>query len=375
MNFALKDDGAPVLGVSYGLGVDSTAMLVGMVKQGLRPDFILFADVGSERRATYAYLPIIQDFLRREKFPPITTVQYEPKYAPYNTLEDNMLTNATLPGATFGRGNCSVKFKIVPQEKWERRFKGRKIIKLVGFEAGEEYRQKRSNQRAHTMKKPNYEYEFPLIQWGWDREECKARIREAGLSVPPKSSCIFCPNMKPEELYDLTPDERGRIVRMEIMAEPYNYKVHGLWREPRKDRPGSITEFLLQNNIEFTYDIIEMPKPQYFTSEEEYFCTLYHECCHSTGSANRLKRPGILKVSFGSPEYAREELIAEIGAAFLCAQSGIENRTIKNSAAYIANWLERLKNDKKLIIQASAAAERAVNYILHSNANSNELAA
>ncbi len=254
MDFTLENDSASVLGVSYGLGVDSTAMLVGMVKLGWRPDFILFADVGhGEKQATYDYLPIMQEFLHRNDFPPVNIVQYEPKYAPYDSLEDNMLINATLPGATFGRGNCSIKFKIVPQEKWERRFKGRKITKLVGYEAGEEYRQKNANKKAHALRKANYSYEFPLMDWGWDREECKARIREAGLPVPPKSSCIFCPNMKPEELYDLVPDERGRIVRMEIMAEPYNDKVHGLWRQPRKDRAGSITEYLIEHKIEFTH--------------------------------------------------------------------------------------------------------------------------
>ncbi len=253
MDFALKNDSTPVVGVSYGLGVDSTAMLVGMVKMGWRPDFILFADVKAEKLSTYAYLPIMQEFLKRHRFPPVIKVQYQPKYAPYDSLEDNMLINATLPGATFGRGNCSVKFKIVPQEKWERRFKGRRITKLVGYEAGEEYRQKNANKKAHALRKANYSYEFPLMDWGWDREECKARIREAGLPVPPKSSCIFCPNMKPEELYELTPDERGRIVRMEIMAEPYNDKIHGLWRQPRKDRAGAITEYLIEHKIEFTH--------------------------------------------------------------------------------------------------------------------------
>lgn len=251
MSFSLESSSS-VLGVSYGMGVDSTAMLTGLVKAGIRPDFILFADVGgSEREGTYAYLPVIQNYLDKHKFPKVTVVKYVPKYAPYSTLEDNMLTNATLPGAVFGRGNCSMKFKITPQEKWERRYKGSRITKLVGFEAGEERRRNRGNRRTHIMKKHNYEYRFPLIDWGWDREECKARIREAGLPVPPKSSCIFCPNIRPEELYELTPEERGRIIRMEIMAEPYNEKIHGLWRKPHKGLPGSITEFILENKLEF----------------------------------------------------------------------------------------------------------------------------
>jgi len=124
-----------------------------------------------------------------------------------------------------------------------------------------------------------------------------------------------------------------------------------------------------------TRDIIKMPPPKYFISEEEFYGTLWHECTHSSGAKHRLNRPGIQKVKFGSPEYAREELIAEIGASYLCGHCGIENRTIKNSAAYIQAWLERLRNDKKLIIQAAAQAERAVRYITSPKNVSEELAA
>ena len=67
---------------------------------------------------------------------------------------------------------------------------------------------------------------------------------------------------------------------------------------------------------------------------------------------------------FGSEEYSREELVAEMGAAFLCGQAGIEERTLNNSAAYIQNWLTVLKNDHKLIVQAAAQAQRAADFIL-----------
>jgi len=243
------------LGLAYGLGVDSTAIIVGFVKRGIRPDFILFADVGAEKESTYAYLPIIQDYLKRHHFPPVTVVKYEPKFSPYTTIEGNMVMNATLPGATFNMGSCTVKWKIKPQEKWEKQNVKGTISKAIGFEAGEEYRQLRANDKAHAGQSGRTECIYPLIEWGWDRAECKARIREAGLPVPPKSSCIFCPNLKPDELRDLTEDELGRIVRVEVMAEPYNRKVEGLWRRSRKrdNRPGSITEYLVQNDIQFTH--------------------------------------------------------------------------------------------------------------------------
>ncbi len=259
----LIDSNQPeTLGLAYGMGVDSTAVIVGCVQRGIRPDFILFADVGAEKASTYAYLPIIQDYLKRHDFPLVEVVRYQPKRSPYTTIEGNMVMNATLPGATFNRGSCTAKWKIAPQQQWEKRIKGR-IIKMIGFEAEEEYRKLRSNEKAYTDTEERYSNKYPLQEWGWTREECKARIAEAGLPVPQKSACIFCPNMKPEELDDLTVDERGRVVRVEVMAEPYNRKVHGLWRRPRKKdgRPGSITEYLVQNGIPFTHpdDLDFMP--------------------------------------------------------------------------------------------------------------------
>ena len=113
MNYAERTHG-----LAYGLGVDSTAVLVGWKQRGIRPDFILFADVGAEKDATYAYLPVIQEWLRENRFPPVTVVRYTPRRSPYTTIEGNMCMNATLPGSTFGRGSCTMKWKIDPQNKW-----------------------------------------------------------------------------------------------------------------------------------------------------------------------------------------------------------------------------------------------------------------
>ena len=107
-----------------------------------------------------------------------------------------------------------------------------------------------------------------------------------------------------------------------------------------------------------------MPNRIPFENEEEYYSTLFHEATHSTGHKSRLNRPGMEHISFGSEVYSKEELIAEMGAAFLCTQTGIEHATIKNSAAYIQNWLEHLRNDKKLVLQAAQKAQKAVDYIL-----------
>ncbi len=116
-------------------------------------------------------------------------------------------------------------------------------------------------------------------------------------------------------------------------------------------------------------DFVNMPKMNSFDSAEEYYSTLFHELTHSTGHEIRLNRKGFgagdgVWSVFGSAPYAKEELIAEMGAAFLCGHCQIENKTINNSAAYIKSWLRKLKDDKKMVIMAAAQAQRAADFIL-----------
>src|SRR6201987_1671271 len=93
-------------------------------------------------------------------------------------------------------------------------------------------------------------------------------------------------------------------------------------------------------------DTVTMPSRTAFDSQAEYYSTLFHELTHSTGHAKRLSREGFDKPShFGSESYSKEELVAEMGSAFLCGMSGIERETIPNSAAYLKGWMQRLKAD------------------------------
>ena len=87
--------------MACGVGRDSTAMLVGLHERHIRPEAILFADVGGEKSGTYEFIPPLQAWLASVDFPPLTIVRYRPLRAPYSTLEGNMVANATLPGATF----------------------------------------------------------------------------------------------------------------------------------------------------------------------------------------------------------------------------------------------------------------------------------
>jgi antirestriction protein ArdC len=112
-------------------------------------------------------------------------------------------------------------------------------------------------------------------------------------------------------------------------------------------------------------DTIRLPLPAQFRSPEGYYAAAFHEAGHSTGHPHRLNRAGIAAFDhFGSGKYAREELVAEMTSAILCACSGIDNPDLfDNSAAYMANWLTALGGDPKLVITAAAHAQHATDLI------------
>jgi len=111
-------------------------------------------------------------------------------------------------------------------------------------------------------------------------------------------------------------------------------------------------------------DTVTMPSRTAFQSQAEYYSTLFHELVHSTGHTKRLAREGIEKIQpFGSEDYSKEELVAEMGSAMLCGIAGIEQATIGNSAAYLRGWISRLKADSRLVIAAARAAQEAADYI------------
>ena len=109
-------------------------------------------------------------------------------------------------------------------------------------------------------------------------------------------------------------------------------------------------------------DSLMMPDRDRFEVPSEFYSVLFHELTHATGHGSRLDR--LDSSTFGSEAYGREELVAEMGSAFLCGHCGIEAQTIQNSAAYISGWLKVLKSDKRLIASAAAAAQRAADLIL-----------
>jgi hypothetical protein len=250
------------LAVAYGQGDDSTAMLIGLVARRIRPDLILFANTGGERPYTYQYRKIINRFLEKNDFPLVTEVVYTPKnfknYPPYGSLEENCLTNGTLPSISFGgpsKGACSMKWKQQPQHSFIKNWmpaiecwaRGERVVKAIGFDNGP--RDIRRANHEGQEEDPQYVYWYPLQEWGWDRERCVAEIRKAGLPPPGKSSCFFCLAMQPDEVRDLNKDQLRRIVVMEARAKPRLRVIEGLWGRSTKKRPGSMTVFIRQEGL------------------------------------------------------------------------------------------------------------------------------
>jgi antirestriction protein ArdC len=117
-------------------------------------------------------------------------------------------------------------------------------------------------------------------------------------------------------------------------------------------------------------DTVEMPKPEHFTSMNEYYLALFHELTHSTGHQSRLARKTLLenKGMLGGDKrtYSQEELVAEMGAAYLSAHAGLPGDDHENSAAYLQEWLKvlKVKENRKWIVQAASQAQKASDYVL-----------
>lgn len=120
-------------------------------------------------------------------------------------------------------------------------------------------------------------------------------------------------------------------------------------------------------------DYIQMPEFRQFVAADRYYSTLAHEHVHWTGAAHRCAR-GFGR-RFGDQAYAFEELVAELGAAFLCADLGLSNEPRPDHAAYLASWLRVLKGDKRAIFTAASKAHAATDYLAGLQTTVTQLAA
>ena len=176
--------------VSYGGGANSTALLIGLHQHHIPVDLILFADTGAEHPHTYAYLDIMDRWLKDHGMPPITRVYKTTRDGKRLTLEQECLQSGTLPSMAYGFKRCSLKHKIGPQDKFCNRYPpcrkvwaaGKRVVKFIGYDAGESYRSDKV--LLGDLADPKYSKWYPLMEWGWDRAACPSRASPPVSSVP-----------------------------------------------------------------------------------------------------------------------------------------------------------------------------------------------
>lgn len=218
--------------VSYGGGTNSTALLIECVNRSIPIDLILFADTGGEKPHTYKYLKMFSKWCVANGLPEITTVQQVNQNGTYITLEQHCLNYRALPSIAYGFKGCSQKHKLFPQNKYMNNWppaqavwaEGGKIMKFIGYDADE-------SRRVKDFVDEKYNTRHPLIEWDMGREECIQSIKQAGLELPGKSSCYFCPSSRISEILELKdqyPALMDRAVAMEKNADLT--KVKGLGR-------------------------------------------------------------------------------------------------------------------------------------------------
>ena len=220
--------------VSFGGGVNSTALLIGMHERGERPDAILFADTGGEKPATYEHVERVREWCARVGFPPLTTVGYTE--SANGTLEQECLNNETLPSKAFGFGGCSVKWKRQPMDRWVKSWpqavaaweRGEKVTRLIGLHAGE-------MKRGKIPDDERFQYRYPLREWGWVQADCEAAHERSGLKLACKSACFFCPAMRKVEVIRLSKEqpelfERAVAIERNAIAAGTLETVRGLGR-------------------------------------------------------------------------------------------------------------------------------------------------
>lgn len=228
-----------LVALSFGAGVDSTAMLVALRVAGIRPDVITFADTGGEKPETLAHLARMNLVLASWKWPLIDVCRKVPMASTgYVDLFGNCMDNETLPSLAFGMKSCSIKWKQDPQDYFIKGAKrgpnacaphplwtafqdtGQRIVKLIGYDCGKADMRRSKKLPASDM---DFDYVYPLQTIGWARPDCVAAITHllGADMVPVKSACFFCPASKYWELFWLAahhPDLLESALQLERRA-------------------------------------------------------------------------------------------------------------------------------------------------------------
>ena len=205
-----------------------------------------------------------------------------------------------------------------------------------------------------------------------------ARVRNAEGEEHDKEVKCNIPVLKYYHVFHIE-DCEGIESKIKVTEQPKENKQQPIKRAERVVKDYLITQPLLKlhndkpsNRAYYSpmWDEITVPMLSQYQEKEEYYSTLFHEMVHSTGHSTRLNREDGMGNKFGSHDYSREELVAELGSAMLCTNIKIDTEVaFKNSVAYIKGWASKLKEDTKAIVWAASRAEKAARYILGEREN------
>jgi len=202
--------------MTYGGGTNSSSILVELIKRGYEPPIlIIFSDTGAEQPHTYEHIKIMSDYAEKNGYPAITIVKNE-QPSKHGGIYEYCITNRMLPAVAYGHKNCSVQFKIEPVQSYINKHigNGTPHIRIVGYDFDE---QKRALNSAGKNRGADIDW-FPLIEWEMGRDECQQSLIDAGLPLAGKSSCFFCPNMRPHEI-KLLAEKYPELIKKVIAVE------------------------------------------------------------------------------------------------------------------------------------------------------------
>lgn len=197
-----------------------------------------------------------------------------------------------------------------------------------------------------------------VVYWHWRSEEQLEALRQ---KTPNPAPCfpIYSIVFNVEQCEGITPPQDDTKIFEHSPIEEAERVIREMPNAPTIDYTHSN-----QPGYSPVVDTVIIPAARRFEKAERFYSVLFHELAHATGHEKRLNRQDSKKQrSFGSLDYSFEELVAEMTAAFLCAHCGIENQ-VEQSAAYIKGWLSVFRQDKKILLEAATAAQKATDYIL-----------
>lgn len=251
-------------GVNFGGGTNSVALVVELVNRGFKPNWVIFADTGNERPATYEAIVRTARWLEardiefsvtrwwrqrgdgsertqqgvKNALEAVARLAPWEKWIPeggwFETLADYCLRTGYMPSAAYGYGGCSTKFKRQPAERWRAQHGFSDTVYCLGFDAGEERRvNKKKCDRAAEGEQLGEDPWYPLYAWGISRDDCEEIVEESGLGPVPKSACTFCPYTKSPEWYALkreSPSLFRQALKIEANAVAHGNAKSGLRR-------------------------------------------------------------------------------------------------------------------------------------------------